>query len=104
MQNIFSNALKYGTSGAEIGFYVDQKGDDVTISIVNEGTVISDEFKTRIFEKYFQIENNKLKRSGNGIGLAFCKLAIEAMGGKIWVEDTNDNGTSFKIALKQCIK
>lgn len=101
MQNIYSNALKYGSNNAEIGFYVDQNGEYATLSIANEGTLIPDEFKTRIFEKYFQTENNKLKKSGNGIGLAFCKLAVEAMDGKIWVEDTKNNGTNFKIALKK---
>ncbi len=100
MQNIFSNALKYGSKETEIGIYVNQIGEDAIISISNEGSLIPDEYKTRIFEKYFQIENNKLKRFGAGIGLAFCKLAIETMGGKIWVEDENEKRLSFKIALK----
>lgn len=105
MQNIIDNALKNAPKNTNINLRIDKNDNDVIISIHNSGPVIPDEYKKRIFEKYFQIGENKFKRSGTGIGLAFCKLATEAMGGKIWVEDGENCGANFKVLLsanKEC--
>ncbi|MCR4293017.1 MAG: ATP-binding protein [Candidatus Kuenenia sp.] len=61
--------------------------------------------REKIFEKYFQMEPvTGKKRYGMGIGLAFCKIAVEAQGGAIWVESEEGKGAAFKIELGGVLK
>ena len=74
--------------------------DFLKISVSDNGPGIPDGFKEKIFEKFVQIERDKSGlRAGAGLGLTFCKMAVEAHGGSIWVESELDNGSSFIFTL-----
>ena len=70
----------------------------VWIQITDEGSGISDDLKPRIFEKY---EVGKVMKgvSQLGLGLAFCKMVVEAHGGMIFVEDNKPQGSRFTVVL-----
>ena len=70
------------------------------ISIRDTGEGIPPEDQERIFEKFGQVESRKAgHKMSSGLGLAFCRLAVEAHGGRIWVESTLGEGSNFRFTL-----
>ena len=76
--------------------------ESVLISVRDEGEGIPERDFDRIFEKFGQVEDRKAGRKmSSGLGLTFCKMAVEAHGGKIWVESTLGQGSTFSLLLPQ---
>src|SRR5690606_26180915 len=63
----------------------------------DQGPGIPPQFHARIFEKFGQVRGRKVR--GTGLGLTFCKLAVEAHGGTIWLESAEGAGSTFALAL-----
>jgi two-component system, sensor histidine kinase and response regulator len=97
--NLLSNAAKHTPPGSHVHLAA-CTGDEkfVVVSVADNGPGIPAEERERIFEKFYQLEGGK-KTGGAGIGLAFCKMAIEAHGGRIWVESTPGRGSIFRFTL-----
>jgi signal transduction histidine kinase len=58
------------------------------------------EFREKIFEKFQRLESRKsLPGANRGLGLTFCRLAVEAHGGTIWVDDAPEHGALFRVLL-----
>jgi signal transduction histidine kinase len=86
LQNLIDNAIKYAPQSSRVTVGGKLLGDGrVRIEVVDQGPGIPPEFRHRIFEKFAQLEN--AERKGSGLGLAFCRMAVEAHGGSIGVED-----------------
>jgi PAS domain S-box-containing protein len=98
VENIFDNALRYTPSGGSIEIDLREVGPDVEIRIGNTGRAIPAGARSRIFEKYGQVSSD-VGRRNLGLGLYFCRLAIEAQGGGIWVEESEHMPTVFGIRL-----
>jgi hypothetical protein len=72
----------------------------VRVTVTDRGSGIPPEFHSRIFEKFVQVESRIPKPThSTGLGLAFCKLAVEAHGGQIGVESQVGRGSTFWIDL-----
>jgi signal transduction histidine kinase len=72
----------------------------VRISVSDNGTGISSDDLANIFERYVQSDNaSRRSRGGAGLGLAFCKKAVESFGGCIWAENNEIEGSQFTILL-----
>ncbi|MEK7278111.1 MAG: ATP-binding protein [Chloroflexota bacterium] len=67
--------------------------------VQDTGPGIPDEYRERIFDRFAQVKGRKGRRAGSGLGLAFCKLAVEAQGGRIWVENRPEGGSAFSFTL-----
>jgi signal transduction histidine kinase len=67
----------------------------------DDGEGISPEHHVRIFETFVQVvdERGAPLRKGTGLGLAFCRLAVEAHGGRIWVDSLPGQGSTFSFTL-----
>jgi len=98
IQNLLNNALKYAPSGGEVCIAVTSSASEVRIAVTDTGSGIAPEQHQRIFEMYGQIEDRQ-NRVGTGLGLAFCKLAVEAHGGHIGVESEIGKGSTFWFTL-----
>jgi two-component system, sensor histidine kinase and response regulator len=69
------------------------------IRIADAGSGVPEDMRERIFDPFVQIQGNaRVTRSGRGLGLTFCRLAVEAHGGRIWVEDASP-GAVFCLRL-----
>jgi signal transduction histidine kinase len=94
--NLLSNALKYGQV---IKLAVRWKNTGIIVSIEDDGPGIPMSDREYVFEKYARANLGNAQRKGTGLGLPFCKLAIEALGGRISIEDSPSGGASFQIVL-----
>jgi len=102
--NLLSNALRHSQEGGmiegELSFEKDQRS--VLLTVKDSGRGIPPEYHEKIFNKFEQLELTKsdVCKGAGGLGLAFCKMAIEAHGGKIWVESQgNGNGSTFCVKI-----
>jgi signal transduction histidine kinase len=89
IENLLDNAVRHAPENTEVRVSADRRGGDVEIRVADAGSGIPIELRERIFEKFAQLDGDghTQTRTGRGLGLAFCKLAVEAHGGRIWVED-----------------
>jgi signal transduction histidine kinase len=97
-ENIFDNALRYTPPGGRVAFAAHPASGGVELRIGNTGSPIPTDARTRIFEKFGQAGGG-IGRMNLGLGLYFCRLATEAHGGRIWVEETRELPTVFGLAL-----
>ncbi|KAA3664666.1 MAG: hypothetical protein DWQ04_04585, partial [Chloroflexi bacterium] len=97
--NLLDNSIKFSQQGDEVfvtAVFHETPTPEIHISVTDTGPGIPDNLKDKLFSKY--ATGNHEKR-GNGLGLAFCKLAIEAHGGRIWVSNQSDSETTFTFSL-----
>jgi two-component system sensor histidine kinase/response regulator len=94
LDNLLSNAIKFTPDGGAIRVTIAAENDCAKVSISDSGPGVPAEYHARIFEKFGQVEGRQ-DRHSTGLGLSFCKLAVEAQGGRIGVENTNERGTVF---------
>lgn len=100
MVNMLDNALKYTPENGHISIKIQQKDGTLWVSVADTGPGIPHEDRERIFERFTQGSNLEMKRRGFGLGLAYCRLAVERHGGKIWVEDGEEGlKTQFVFTL-----
>ncbi len=98
LTNLLDNALKFTPPEGEIGVTVNPSSADVLqFAVSDTGPGIPLEFQERIFDRFARLPNEKAR--GTGIGLAFCKLAVEAHRGRIWVESQPGKGATFKFTI-----
>jgi signal transduction histidine kinase len=98
LQNLLSNALKYTPPGGGVRLVVTPSPTEVRVAVTDTGPGIAREQQQRIFKKFGQVEDHR-NRQGTGLGLAFCKLAVEAHGGCIGVESEVGKGSTFWFTL-----
>lgn len=101
-QNLIGNAIKFSPAGlaVEAGVRASEDEGMAEFFVRDHGQGIPPEYHTKIFEKFFQLDNPDLRKwAGKGLGLAFCKLAVEAHGGRIWVESEPGKGSVFKFTI-----
>jgi PAS domain S-box-containing protein len=98
MINLLENATKYTPSQSQITVGGRTESDHVVLWIQDSGPGIPEEAQENIFNKYIRLRGENTPK-GIGLGLAFCKLAVEANGGKIWVESEINQGSRFIFTL-----
>ena len=100
MGNLLNNAIKYTPSGGQVEVIAKSKTSQVMVSVADSGPGIPPEERERVFDRFAQLSGDQSRISGFGLGLAFCRLAVEAHGGRIWVEPgKNEAGSRFIFTL-----
>lgn len=98
-QNLIGNAIKYRSHRAPvIKLKVEDEEKQWKISINDNGLGIPEKFFDKIFIIFKRLHSKK-EYSGTGLGLAICKKVVERHGGKIWVESTENEGSTFTFVL-----
>lgn len=98
--NLLSNAIKYG-QGNSICVELEADEDSATLRVSDRGRGIAPRDRKRIFERYVRIDHNRVDKvpESYGLGLWIVKRIVDALGGKIRVESTVDEGTTFEVVL-----
>jgi signal transduction histidine kinase len=99
VENIFDNALRYTPAGGRIVLRGHRVGERAQLRVCNTGDSIPAEVASRVFEKYSQGRTLAGRRMNLGLGLYFCRLAVEAHGGRIWTETSSEFPTIFALEL-----
>jgi signal transduction histidine kinase len=96
--NLLENAVKFSRGQGTIRITLKQQGEMILTAIRDDGPGIAPIEQQRIFEKYARL--NILEDGGGlGLGLAYCRLAVNSHGGQIWVESKPGKGAVFKFTL-----
>jgi signal transduction histidine kinase len=94
--NLLANALKFSPSKGRVLLFANKKDPGTVIcGIEDSGPGVPKNKLERIFDKFYQVQDQDQARKGHGLGLTFCKMAVERQGGKIWAESEVGHGTRF---------
>ena len=96
--NLLSNALKFTAKGGHVDVSAHAVGDDVVVSVRDDGVGIASADQARIFEEFQQVGTSHLQE-GTGLGLAISRRFIELHGGSLRVESEPGHGSAFTFAL-----
>jgi len=98
--NLLNNALKHTPAGGRVVVEAREAGDTVEVRVADTGEGIPHEEAERIFDKFARVSGQKGgTRHDRGLGLAFCRMAVEAHGGRIRVESEPGRGSTFLFTL-----
>jgi len=100
--NIVGNAIKFTPAGGQIrvSVHTDDAGARALVSVSDTGPGIPKEFQRTIFDRFASLEMDPSRgRVCTGLGLTFCKMMVEAHGGRIWVESEPGQGSTFTFSL-----
>jgi PAS domain S-box-containing protein len=98
LTNLLDNAIKFAPRKGHIALRIVQAGNEMLFTVSDTGSGIPPEYRQRIFDRFVRLESPE-GVGGVGLGLAFCKLAVEAHAGRIWVESEVGQGSQFKFTL-----
>ena len=100
MENLVSNAIKHTPAGTPIRISIASGGGRVHVAVHDKGGGVPPQARAKIFEKFGTVESRHERAYHSvGLGLAFCKLAIEAHGGTIGVDPGVPVGSTFWFEL-----
>ena len=98
--NLVGNAIKFMPKSGTVTVFSEPWGVGAKLCVADTGIGIPPEYREKIFEKFGQVEaRNERMANSTGLGLAFCKLAVEAHGGQIGVESEVGKGSTFWFTL-----
>lgn len=100
LTNLLSNAIKYSPDNGEIKVKLKKDGDDVVVTVSDQGCGIAPEHQKKIFDRFYRVENNIHTIKGTGLGLHLVKQTIEKYhNGKVFVESELGKGSTFGFTL-----
>jgi signal transduction histidine kinase len=100
LENLLSNAIKFTPPGGEVTLRSRLEDGCVVFSVQDTGSGIPEDQKQIMFDKFSQTSfEGTLVQPGFGLGLAFCKLATDAMEGRIWLDSQVGHGSTFYVAF-----
>jgi signal transduction histidine kinase len=98
--NLLSNAVKFTPDAGRVRLQAEQAGDELLVSVIDNGIGISPDNQELIFEEFRQVvTKNQNKPEGTGLGLALTKRFVEMHGGRIWVQSEVGKGSTFAFTL-----
>jgi signal transduction histidine kinase len=100
LRNLLNNAVKFTRRGGDVLVNTKIENEDVVISVKDTGIGISEE----TIKKLFRIDSKNSmpgteNEQGTGLGLKLCKEFVEKLGGKIWVESVENEGSEFNFSI-----
>jgi signal transduction histidine kinase len=98
--NLLQNALTHSGRSIELKFTARASDGGVLFAVQDNGPGIPEEYQEIIFQKFGRAKTGNVPRvRSSGLGLAFCKLVVEAHGGRIWVKSAAGEGSTFYVYL-----
>ncbi len=100
--NLLGNAIRFSPAAGMVKVTTQHaaEADLIQFAVTDTGPGVRREHFERIFEKFGQVEAAHIgRKASTGLGLTFCKLAVEAHGGRIWVESEEGRGSTFTFVV-----
>lgn len=102
LNNLLSNAIRYGMDGKYLGVFLRQDGSYAYIDVVDKGKGIEREFAKNVFDRLYTMEDSRNREiQGNGLGLTIAKNLAVQLGGDIFLDSTPNVKTTFTVKLKK---
>jgi signal transduction histidine kinase len=99
LENLIDNGLRHAPAGSTLTLSAARSDASTELRVADQGRGVPAEQREKIFEPFVQgSAEQQLTRSGRGLGLSFCRLAIQAHGGRVWVEEASP-GAVFCVSL-----
>ena len=100
--NLIQNAITHSANPVTLHLTARRENGGVLFTVADNGPGIPREYHEIIFRKFEQVKTPNIPRvRSSGLGLAFCKMAVDAHGGRIWVQSTEGPGSSIHVLLPQ---
>jgi signal transduction histidine kinase len=100
LRNLLENGFKYAQEGTTITVAGTLDNGRVVISVEDEGPGIPVPLQEKIFERYFQVDESNRRRSGGvGLGLYISRQMAEMIGGRLWLERSDERGSVFCLSV-----
>ena len=99
LNNLITNAMKYTPAGGTIKVTTHSEADQIILQVVDNGPGIPPADQPYIFDKFYRASNVPVDTAGTGLGLAIVKSIVENHLGRVWVDSTLGQGTTFTIVL-----
>ncbi|WP_018750192.1 sensor histidine kinase [Paenibacillus sanguinis] len=100
LDNLLSNAMRYGADGRYLGLLLEEDEREVRIQVIDRGRGISPKEQSRVFERMYTMEDSRNRNiHGSGLGLTIAKRLAERLDGRLELESTPDVHTCFTLVL-----
>ena len=100
MVNLVDNAVKYSPVGSAVDVALEERADEIVVSVRDEGPGISREHLPRLFERFYRVDKARSRDlGGTGLGLAIVKHIAQVHGGRVSVDSVVGRGSTFRIHL-----
>jgi signal transduction histidine kinase len=100
VDNLITNALEHSPPDGQVTVRVGVRDEGIEVAVADQGPGVPEEHRDLVFEKFTRLEEGRSQGAANrGLGLTFCRLAVEAHGGVIWIEGNDDGGALFRTLL-----
>jgi signal transduction histidine kinase/DNA-binding response OmpR family regulator len=98
--NLISNAIKYSPGGGQVSVTAKHAGEQVVVSVTDQGLGIGKDDQKRLFTKFYRVDTAMTREiGGTGLGLSICKTIIELLGGEIGCRSKLGQGSTFWFSL-----
>jgi signal transduction histidine kinase len=103
LNNLIGNAIKFTDTGS-VRIDVECSQSNVSISVVDTGIGIATDHQERLFEEFFQVQNDgRDRQKGFGLGLAICRRLVRQLGGELCVHSALGRGSTFTVVLREVV-
>ena len=97
--NLLSNAVKFTPDGGSVSVSAYRKGTELNVTVTDTGIGVPPEDQERIFESFQQGRRGASKEEGTGLGLTLSRRIIGLFGGRMWLESTPGEGSTFGFSI-----
>ncbi len=102
INNLLSNAIRYGSDGKYLGFFLREEQGDIYIDVADHGKGIEKQFAASVFERLYTMEDSRSRSiQGNGLGLTIARNLANQMGGDVTLESQPGVQTVFTVRLRR---
>ncbi|MBO1350926.1 MAG: ATP-binding protein [Hormoscilla sp. GUM202] len=98
--NLLSNAVKFSEPGSTVWLTVERQNSNVLFVVKDQGRGIPQDKLQIVFDRFQQVDtSDSRQKGGTGLGLSICKQIVEQHNGRIWVDSTLGEGSSFNFTI-----
>jgi two-component system phosphate regulon sensor histidine kinase PhoR len=100
LMNLLHNAIKFSPNGGAVTITSDEGDREVVIAVTDHGMGIPRKDQARVFERFYKVDQARQRGlGGTGLGLSIARHIVEAHGGRIWLESSVGNGSTFSFSI-----